>query len=128
MDAKSRLSCILQDLDVKAPTLAKSLDGVSYQNLLDVQTGRVKSISNKVATAIVTKYPQYNLKWLLTGEGEMLKDPAPSETPEPKTPGFWQRIIDNLLAQVCQKDEIIAQRDKTIADLRQRIENMKYNE
>lgn len=58
---------------------------------------------------------------------EIYSDCLPAPT-EPKTPGFWQRIIDNLLAQVCQKDEIIAERDKTIADLRQRIENMKYNE
>lgn len=54
--------------------------------------------------------------------------PAPSAPSEPKTPGFWQRIIDNLLAQVCQKDEIIAEKDKTIADLQRKIEKLEYNE
>lgn len=121
MDAKERLTCVLQDLNVKAPTLAKSLDGVSYQNLLDVQTGRVRSISNKVATAIVAKYPQYDLQWLLTGDGSMLKE----EQPEPKDEGFWQRLVDGLLGQICQKDAIIERLDKQLSEMRKELDNIR---
>ena len=124
MDAKERLACVLQDLDVKAPTLAKSLDGVSYQNLLDVQTGRVRSISNKVATAIVAKYPQYDLQWLLTGDGSMLKE----EQPEPKDEGFWQRLVDGLLGQICQKDAIIERMDKQLSEMRKELDNIRCNQ
>lgn len=128
MDAKSRLQCILQDLDVKAPTLSKSLEGVSYQNLLDIQTGRVKSISNKVATAIVAKYPQYNLKWLLTGEGEMLNQSAP--TTEQQGDNFSRRIIETLMAHIDQLKEQLQtmnckcqEQEKYIEELQREIDN-----
>jgi len=44
--------------------------GQSYSNF----TGRDKKspISSDFLTRMVTKYPNYNLKWLLTGVGEMI--------------------------------------------------------
>ena len=45
--------------------------GQSYSNF----TGRDKKspISSDFLTRMVTKYPNYNLSWLLTGVGEMIK-------------------------------------------------------
>lgn len=128
MDAESRLSAVLNDLKVKAPTFAKSLEGISYQNLLDIQTGRVKSISNKIATAIVAKYPQYNLKWLLTGEGEMLNQSAPTTTQQGDN--FSRRIIETLMEHIEKLKEQLQtmnckcqEQEKYIEELQREIDN-----
>ena len=63
---------ILEYLDMKAPTFAESI-GVKYQRIFDIQQEKTKKISGDLANCIVEKYNQFNINWLLTGEGEMLK-------------------------------------------------------
>lgn len=72
MQSSERINEILLSLGIKAPTFAKRI-GVKYQRILDVQNGRVKKISGEVANHIVNTYPQFDINWLLTGEGSMLK-------------------------------------------------------
>ena len=36
------------------------------------KVGKQKSISGDLASKIVNTYPQFNINWLITGEGEML--------------------------------------------------------
>ena len=62
---------VLSVLEMKAPTFSSSI-GVEYQRINDIQRKKTKKISGVVASAIVKKYPQFNINWLLTGEGEML--------------------------------------------------------
>lgn len=64
---------ILQYLDIKAPTFAEEI-GVKYQRIFDIQRGKTKKISADVANLIIARYSKFSIKWLLTGEGEMLKD------------------------------------------------------
>lgn len=73
MQSSERINEILLNLGIKAPTFAKRI-GVKYQRILDVQNGRVKKISGEVANHIVNTYPQFDINWLLTGEGSMLKN------------------------------------------------------
>lgn len=63
---------ILEHLEIKAPTLADDI-GVKYQRIFDIQQGKTKKISSSVANAIAKRYPQFDVNWLLTGEGDMLK-------------------------------------------------------
>ncbi len=63
---------ILEYLEIKAPTFADDI-GIKYQRVFDIQQGKTKKISAGVANAIVSKYPQFDINWLITGEGEMLK-------------------------------------------------------
>lgn len=72
MTGKEKVESILAELEVKAPTFASNI-GVKYQRILDIQNGKTKKISGDVANAIKLKYPQFDITWLLTGEGEMLK-------------------------------------------------------
>lgn len=69
---KITIEQILADLKIKAPTLAKNI-GVSYSKIYDIQREKTEKISGDIANAIATAYPQYNVLWLLTGEGTMLK-------------------------------------------------------
>ena len=69
-----RINKVLEELNLKAPTFAESI-GVKYQRIFDLQKGKVKKISSSLANDIISKYGQFNLTWLLTGEGEMLNTP-----------------------------------------------------
>lgn len=62
------LNEILNELNLRAPTLAKNI-GLPHYRLSDIQTGRVKKISGEMAHAINKRYPQYSIEYLLTGEG-----------------------------------------------------------
>lgn len=72
MEANKIIQEILEDLNLKAPTFAKNI-GVKYQRISDIQRGVTKNISRDLAELIVLRYEKYNLSWLLTGEGDMLR-------------------------------------------------------
>lgn len=72
MTGEEIINKVLDELKIKAPTFAEQI-GVLYQRIFDIQRGKTKKISSQLANAIIKIYPQFNLQWLLTGEGEMLK-------------------------------------------------------
>lgn len=72
MSAKEKIEIILNDLRIKAPTFAKKIN-VPYSRIYDIQRGKTNEISGEVANAIAQSYPQYNISWLLSGEGDMVK-------------------------------------------------------
>lgn len=78
LTGQNKINLILDHVGIKAPTFAKHI-GVKYQRILDIQNGKVKNISAEVASHIRDAYPQFNIGWLLTGEGEMLKRNTESE-------------------------------------------------
>lgn len=71
MNGEDIINKILLELNIKAPTFAENI-GVLYQRIFDIQKGKTKKISSQLANAIISVYPQFNLTWLLTGQGEML--------------------------------------------------------
>ena len=73
MQGSEKINEILLNLGIKAPTFAKRI-GVKYQRMLDIQSGKVKKISGELANYIINTYPQFDINWLLTGEGSMLKN------------------------------------------------------
>ena len=73
MQGSEKINEILLNLGIKAPTFAKRI-GVKYQRILDIQSGKVKKISGELANYIINTYPQFDINWLLTGEGSMLKN------------------------------------------------------
>ena len=73
MQGSEKINEILLNLGIKAPTFARRI-GVKYQRILDIQSGKVKKISGELANYIINTYPQFDINWLLTGEGSMLKN------------------------------------------------------
>lgn len=71
MSASEIIERVLTELDLKAPTFAKSI-GVGQQRIHDIQSGKTKSITGSLASKIIKTYPQFNINWLLTGKGDML--------------------------------------------------------
>lgn len=82
MTGQEIINKVLEELNLKAPTFADSI-GVKYQRIFDLQKGKVKKISSSLANDIISKYRQFNLTWLLTGEGEMLNTPKPENEASP---------------------------------------------
>lgn len=44
------------------------------QAIYDIQSGKTKNISAKMADKIISAFPEIDRSWLLTGEGNMLKE------------------------------------------------------
>lgn len=71
--AKDRIEYLVQESGdtVKAYAL---LVGLQPQNLYDIINGKTKGISDNVADKIISKYPEINRVWLITGEGDAKVD------------------------------------------------------
>ena len=93
MNTSEKINSILDEVGVKAPTFAKNI-GVIYQRILDIQKGKTKKISGELANAIVAQYPQFNITWLLTGEGSMLnQEPRDVQFYDPEDVPRNKRLI-----------------------------------
>lgn len=97
--------------------------GKPATNLYDIQKGKINGISEKLADLILEKFPHYNKVWLLTGEGEMLREIHTDEKM-----GDDSRILDaghDTLPSTLDKaiDEIAEQR-KIIAKCQEQIDRL----
>lgn len=61
---------IAENERITVSALATSL-GKPAANLYDIQSGKIRGISRKLADTINRVYPKYNLTWILTGDGDM---------------------------------------------------------
>lgn len=100
MSASEIIELVLTELDLKAPTFAKNI-GVGQQRIHDIQSGKTKSISGNLASKIVNTYPQFNINWLITGEGEMLisdkKTNSLQSNTNTSTPYNYSYTVKNFL-------------------------------
>lgn len=76
-------------------------------------------IQSKWIGIIVENYPRYSTRWLLTGEGPMLRtdgEPALSATPPTDTPAPSDTVVLRLMEKIDEKDAKI---DQLQSELRQ---------
>lgn len=73
-DGKEIINDVINYLDITAYKLAEELGYNRPQALYDIINGKTKKISGNIASKIMSKYPDFNYDWLLTGEGSMLKE------------------------------------------------------
>ena len=109
--------------------------GVS-RGTLESKTG----ITEDVITKFFATYPQVNIEWLMTGEGDMLKTKRTPENPpvqkiannehkDNKNQALGQDIppliLDRLLNTIAEKDAIIREQAEELGRLREQIEQFK---
>lgn len=122
MQGSEKINEILLNLGIKAPTFAKRI-GVKYQRILDIQSGKVKKISGELANYIINTYPQFDINWLLTGEGSMLKN-----TDQPVSQGGEDATLSEAdlnnsntmkkyLGQVLRQNEELIRQNGVLLDL-----------
>lgn len=63
---------IAENEKMSVAQLAQSI-GKPAANLYDIQSGKLKGVSEKLAQLFIETYPYYSKSWIMTGEGEMLK-------------------------------------------------------
>lgn len=113
MNGKEVINMILANESIKAATFARKI-GVTPPQIYDLQKGKIKGISSKIADKIIAIYPRYNKTWLITGMGEMLAQqteekelvkinmlniPIPLETPENAPQGNFserRRMVERI--------------------------------
>lgn len=105
---------ILQYLDVKAPTFAEEI-GVKYQRIFDIQQGKTKKVSADVANLVVARYPEFSIEWLLTGEGEMLKENKKINT---------QSAVSNDVTMSREIFDLLKNQSETILSQQRTIEKL----
>lgn len=66
-----RIKQVLNFYDVSENSLANQM-GVSQTTINSALKPEKDSVSSKILTGVWTVFPQLNITWLLTGEGEML--------------------------------------------------------
>ena len=74
------INSILEREGLKPGTFAKMV-GVTTTQIYDLQSGKTKNVSRKMAEKILAVFPSFNISWLMTGEGEMIKE-VKSEKPQ----------------------------------------------
>ena len=88
------------------------------QALYDIQKGKTRSISANMASRIVSVFPVISKSWLLTGEGEMLKNSL-HKPDESSTSHDWKNnnvfnegeaweVIRNQAASLKERDDMIS--------------------
>lgn len=80
------------------------------QAIYDVLNGKTQRISEKLAIKIISEFPEFRKSWLMTGEGEMLKNPAYSKTATPLI-----NAVESATAFIGDNNKVNA--DQTIAML-----------
>lgn len=72
------INTILEREGIKAGTFAKVI-GVTPTQIYDLQNGKIKNVTGRIAKKILKAYPHYMYAWLLSGDGDITKDEAARE-------------------------------------------------
>lgn len=113
MQGSEKINEILLNLGIKAPTFAKRI-GVKYQRILDIQSGKVKKISGELANYIINTYPQFDINWLLTGEGSMLKNTDQPVSQGGKDATLSEADLNNSNTMKKYLDQVLRQNEELI--------------
>lgn len=74
MKANERIDAILQHYNINAKVFAERLGMDRPQAIYDIINEKTKTITDRMANKIISVFSDINKSWLLSGEGEMLKD------------------------------------------------------
>ena len=104
----------------------KNISTREFERTIDAPYGFIgnmqKSTSQEKIMKISHCYPELNIVWLLTGEGEMLRSEEEKAEKKPTKPGDNESRIDGLLES---NRELIAQHSELIRQQGELIEMIK---
>ncbi len=80
MELKDRFSAFVEYTELSIPKLAMSLGFKTPQTIREIIKGNTRTISDAVRHKIISHYPNINIDWLITGNGEMLQTAAATAT------------------------------------------------
>lgn len=74
------LNKLLKYSELNGKSFSEKIGLIRPQSIYDIQNGKTRNISPSMANNIISVFPEVNRVWLLTGEGEMLKNGIAHET------------------------------------------------
>ena len=74
------LNKLLKYSELNGKSFSEKIGLIRPQSIYDIQNGKTRNISPSMANKIISVFPEVNRVWLLTGEGEMLKNGIAHET------------------------------------------------
>ncbi len=80
MDTQQRFEKLLEYSGLNAAQFAVRIGTKTKQAVYELQKGRTHSFSRTMMSKITKAFPEINSVWLLTGEGEMLRQPSPASS------------------------------------------------
>lgn len=88
------------------------------QAIYDIQNGKTKGISPRMANKIISAFPEVDKAWLLSGEGNMLKEESVSTNSENTNQQSDDMTVQELLEAIKrrdrQMDEMLSQQGRLI--------------
>lgn len=101
----------------------KNLSQAKFEKAIGVSNGFVNNISKGIGAdklqRILNTYPELNSTWLLTGNGEMLKQDNSSKSSENTT--LLQRLVDSLQTTIETQKALIDAKNAEIERLQRAL-------
>lgn len=73
LSASERINAVIQHSGMSARAFSERIGMARPQAIYDIQSGKTKSITPKMVSAIAERWPEIDKYWLMTGEGKMLR-------------------------------------------------------
>ena len=98
---------LLEHSKLNVKQFSEKLGMKRAQAIYDIMSGKTRRISEKLANQIISEFPEINRSWLLTGEGEMLKN----------TSAVAENHSVSIAGTEIKENKINVNADETIASL-----------
>jgi hypothetical protein len=119
---KEVLNSITDHLKITIAELALNCGYERPQAFYDVLSNKTKKISSNMAKSIISAYPIFELEWILSGQGKMLKDNI--LLLEENTINYKEKYII-ALEEICElKSTIIELQNKLLDQKKKEDANM----
>ena len=123
MDASEIIHKILIYTELNAKKFSDKIGLERPQAIYDIQKGKTKSISQSMADKISSAFPVLNKSWLLTGEGEMIKEDKLENRPNINLT-FTEMEMKSLLDAVIQHGENLRMNQEELRKQGDRLDRM----
>ena len=84
MELNKRIQQLIDYSGLSIPKFAERVGFKTPQGVRELLKGNTMSLSRQAQDNILHSFPEINPSWLLTGIGEMLKEPSPPTEPPPE--------------------------------------------
>lgn len=97
---------LLEFFQLNAKSFSEKIGLDRPQAIYDIQNGKTKGISPRMADKIISAFPEVDKAWLLSGEGEMLKEATDVTRPSHRI-RYWVDV-DATAGGVTQFDDMMS--------------------